>query len=179
YASNWNWDANNIIPIVKPIILNDVIKRYAELRNKGIFNLNTVYRIERDIESKFSLNLFKQEQQRWPDIPSKDLGGICQIMAWLKERIKYLDAKYGYLDQGVLAQKLWNPPTLAAGASQSTTLNLSTATLGTQYLVDFQFDLKGTQMTAECKSAGVVTVTHVNNSGEQVNLDEGALRLIV
>ncbi|MFX9373951.1 hypothetical protein ABTO04_19720, partial [Acinetobacter baumannii] len=81
-------DANNIIPIVKPIILNDVIKRYAELRNKGIFNLNTVYRIERDIESKFSLNLFKQEQQRWPDIPSKDLGGICQIMAWLKERIK-------------------------------------------------------------------------------------------
>lgn len=25
-------------------------------------------------------------------------------MAWLKERIKYLDAKYGYLDQGVLAQ---------------------------------------------------------------------------
>ncbi|MCZ3334885.1 hypothetical protein NYZ81_18500, partial [Acinetobacter baumannii] len=67
-------------------------------------------------------------------------------MAWLKERIKYLDAKYGYLDQGVLAQKLWNPPTLAAGASQSTTLNLSTATLGTQYLVDFQFDLKGTQM---------------------------------
>lgn len=179
YASNWNWDANNIIPVVKPIILNDVIKRYADLRNKGIFSLNTVYRIERDIESKFSIDLFKQEQQRWPDIPSKDLGGICQIMAWLKERIKYLDAKYGYLDQGVLAQKLWNPPTLAAGASQSTTLNLSTATLGTQYLVDFQFDLKGTQMTAECKSAGVVTVTHVNNSGEQVNLDEGALRLIV
>lgn len=39
YASNWNWDANNIIPIVKPIILNDVIKRYAELRNKGILTL--------------------------------------------------------------------------------------------------------------------------------------------
>ena len=178
YDTNWNWDANNIIPIVRPIILNDVIKRYAQLRNNGVFSTESVYRLNRDIESKFSIDLFKQEQEKWVDIPSKDFGGIYQIMSWLTARIKYLDAKYGYLASGVLAQKLWNPPSLASGTSQKTTLNLAGATVGTKYTVDFQMPLQGTTMTAECLAVGVVTITHINNSGAPVNLDECAVRIL-
>ena len=178
YLPNWDWDEGpNIIPIVKPIIINDVIKRYAELRKNEVFSLSTVYRINRDIETKFSLDLFKREQLRW-DVPSKDVGGINQIMGWLKDRIKFLDAKFNYLDDGVLAQKMWNPPTLVSGGTQTTTLPVAGIAMGTKVLADFGLPLQGTKMTAAVTSVGVVTVTHTNPTSGTVNLDYTAVRVL-
>lgn len=176
YDSNWNWDANNIIPIVKPCIINDVIKRYAQLRKNGIFSLSQVYKINRDIESKFTLDLFKQEQAKWTAIPSKDFGGINQIMVWLEKRLRYLDAKYGYMDEDTIAQKLWNPPTLAGGASQTTTFTVATAKTTDVYKCDLSTMLmNGTTVKAECLADGVITVTHSNPTSTAVNLEEMAL----
>lgn len=178
YDTNWDWDTNNIIPIIKPIIINDAIKRYAELRNNGVFTLETVYRLNRDIESKFTTELFKKENTKWTEIPSKDFGGINQIMTWLRDRIKFLDAKFNYLDEGVLAQKLWNPPILASGASQTTTLNVPNIALGTSVKADYSMSLQGTKMTAAVTSVGVVTITHTNSTGADVNLDYAAIRVL-
>ena len=178
YDTNWDWDANNIIPIVKPIIINDAIKRYAELRQNGVFTTSAVYRINRDIETKFSLELFKKEQTRWVDIPSKDFGGINQIMGWLKDRIKFLDAKFNYLDVGVLGQKLWNPPSLASGGTQTTTIPVAGIALGTAVKADFAMPLQGSVMTAAVTAIGVVTITHTNPSPAVVNLDYTAVRVL-
>lgn len=178
YDTNWDWDNNNIIPIIKPIILADAIKRYAELRSNGVFTLETVYRLNRDIESKFTTELFKKENTKWTEIPSKNFGGINQIMTWLRDRIKFLDAKFNYLDEGVLAQKLWNPPTLAAGETQKTTLNVPGIALGTEVVADYARDLEGTKMVASVTSVGVVTITHSNPTDSSVNLDYTAIRVL-
>lgn len=98
-------------------------------------------------------------------------------MTWLRDRIKFLDAKFNYLDEGVLAQKLWNPPTLASGASQTTTLNVPNIALGTS-VSDLQYVVTGNKMTAEVTSVGVVTITHTNSTGADVNLDYAAIRVL-
>lgn len=178
YDTNWNWDSWSILGLIQETILDDVKRRYAELRKSGLLSVDSVYRLNRDIESKFSTELVKLEQSKWPEIPSKDFGGIYQVTSWIKDRLKYLDAKYDYLDDRVLAQKLFDPPRLEAGAESKTTFNLASAKIGDQFIVDFSLDLQSTIMTAGVLKDGVVIVTHKNTSTVFVNLTEGALRLL-
>ena len=130
-------------------------------------------------QSKFTLDLFKQEQNKWVDIPSKDLGGILQIQQWFIARLAWLDCLYDYVDVdlGVKGQKTWNPPTLAVGASQTTTINVPGIVKNTPTTVKFSGDLKGTSLKAEVLTDGVVTITHTNNTAEVVNLSEYALQV--
>jgi len=99
-------------------------------------------------------------------------------MGWLKDRIKFLDAKFNYLDHGVLAQKMWNPPMLVSGGTQTTTLPVAGIAMGTKVLADFGLPLQGTKMTAAVTSVGVVTVTHTNPTSGTVKLDYTAVRVL-
>ena len=178
-AYDTNVTLNGFYPRLFSIVIEDAKKRYADLRRKDIFSISNLTKLLKEQQSKFTLDLFKQEQNKWVDIPSKDLGGILQIQQWFIARLAWLDCLYAYVDVdlGVKGQKTWNPPTLKVGASQTTTINVPGIVKNTPTTVKFSGDLKGTSLKAEVLTDGVVTITHTNNTAEVVNLSEYALQV--
>jgi hypothetical protein len=74
----------------------------------------------------------------------------------------------------------WNPPSLAAGAQQTTTVTATGAALG--YFADnvsFSLDLQGATLTAYVSAADTVTVVHRNGTAGAVDLGSGTLRVRV
>lgn len=73
------------------------------------------------------------------------------------------------------ASKTYDPPSLASGAQQSTTVTLTGATLGSLVACSFSLPLSGTRMWAEVTAANTVTVYHRNDTGAPVDLESGTL----
>ncbi|MEG2269176.1 MAG: hypothetical protein RSC68_33200, partial [Acinetobacter sp.] len=79
------------------------------------------------------------------------------------------------VDKAPLASVTYDPPSLAAGAQQSTTVTLTGATIGSPVACSFSNALQGTQMWAEVTAANTVTVYHRNGTAAPVDLASGTL----
>lgn len=66
---------------------------------------------------------------------------------------------------------------LASGAEQTTTVTCTGAALGDLAEASMSVDLAGTKLTAYVSSANTVTVIHRNDTGGNVNLASGTLRV--
>lgn len=73
------------------------------------------------------------------------------------------------------ASATYDPPSLASGVQQSTTITMSGAALGDVISCSFNRDLNGTRIWAEATSANTVTVYHRNDTGATVDLVSGTL----
>lgn len=74
----------------------EIKARYLDLKNKGVFTLDNVYRKADLFNKTFGLELFKKEQDKWIIIPSNSTiyTGFPQIYEWTKNRIIWLDSQY-------------------------------------------------------------------------------------
>ena len=74
----------------------EIKARYAELKAKGVFTLDNVYKHADKINKTFGIELFKKEQAAWASIPSNStiFTGFPQIYDWVKNRIIWLDSQY-------------------------------------------------------------------------------------
>jgi hypothetical protein len=73
------------------------------------------------------------------------------------------------------ASATWNPPNLAAGATQSTTVALADCAVGDVVAVSFSADLLGTLLWGEVLAAGTVTVYHYNPTAGALDVASGTL----
>lgn len=74
----------------------------------------------------------------------------------------------------------WDPPSLADGAQQSTTVTVTGAVVGDMvHNPTFSNALSGTQLWGEVTAADTVTVYHRNDTGGVVDLASGTLRVRV
>lgn len=80
---------------------------------------------------------------------------------------------------GVSASAVWDPSTVANGASVSTTINVAGAALGDFVLASFSLNLLLATLTAYVSAPNVVTVVLANLSGGVLDLASGSLRVLV
>lgn len=73
------------------------------------------------------------------------------------------------------ASKTYDPPSLAAGATQSTTVTLTGASVGSPVACSFSVALSGTRMWAEVTATNTVTVYHNNPTASAVDVASGTL----
>lgn len=72
----------------------------------------------------------------------------------------------------------WNPASIASGATETTTLTVSGASLGDYTLSSFSVSLAGLQLTSYVSAANTVTVVLSNLTGAAVNLASGTLAVL-
>ena len=74
----------------------EIKARYLDLKNKGVFTLDNVYRHADLCNKTFGIQLFKKEQALWSSIPSNSIiyTSFPQIYEWTKNRIIWLDSQY-------------------------------------------------------------------------------------
>lgn len=70
---------------------------------------------------------------------------------------------------------VWNPPSIASGASASTTVTVSGAALGQPVSASFSLDLMGLGISAYVSALNTVSVVLVNNTGAPVDLGSGTV----
>lgn len=73
----------------------------------------------------------------------------------------------------------WDPSSIAAGSSTSTTVTVAGAALGDYVLASFSLSLQGLLMTAYVSAANTVTVVLGNLTGAAVDLSSGTLSVLV
>jgi hypothetical protein len=71
----------------------------------------------------------------------------------------------------------WDPPSLAAGATTTTTVTAGGAELGMRVQVSFAADLQGLQLTGYVSAADTVTAVLTNPTGAAINLGSAGLRV--
>lgn len=73
----------------------EIQERYAELRTE-IFTVDNVYKIYRELSSNYSKEMFDAEFKKWPNIPSKDITSMNQVLDWACQRLDFLDTKFKF-----------------------------------------------------------------------------------
>ena len=81
---------------VRTTWLTEMNARYAELRDAGVFSVDTVYTLARDLMSRYSEEMFAAEYALWPTVPSLTVTSLDQILTWLDARLAYLDTFFSY-----------------------------------------------------------------------------------
>ena len=76
-------------------------------------------------------------------------------------------------------QATWDPASLAAGSSVTTTITVAGAALGDFVLASFSLSLQGLFLTAYVSAANTVTVVLGNLTGAAVDLASGTLSVLV
>lgn len=76
----------------------EVEKRYAQLRDEGIFSGEGLYRLAGDITKKIPDTIWEAERLRWEkdERPSLDETSTSQIILWFQDRLEMLDKHFGY-----------------------------------------------------------------------------------
>ena len=84
------------------------------------------------------------------------------------------------VDNQIIGSVSYNPPSIAAGASTSTTLTVTGAALGDFVdMISFSLDAQLINFSGYVSSANTVTVVLTNNTGGTIDLGNGTLRVIV
>ena len=80
---------------------DEVEARYAELRDKNIFTIHSLYEIIGNINKLIPTELWEAEQARWEDDgrPSLDETGPSQILEWFGIRLEMLDVHFNYVQK--------------------------------------------------------------------------------
>lgn len=73
----------------------------------------------------------------------------------------------------------FNPPSIANGASTTTTVTVTGSVLGNRALASFSLDTTGVALVAQVTSANTVTVIFLNLTGGSVDLASGTLAATV
>lgn len=103
-------------------------------------------------------------------------AGILQIYAKTSQWRAQVIARFGALPSARLSgSATYDPPSIAAGDSASTTVTVTGALLGQQAAAAFSLDLAGLYLTASVTATDTVTVTFVNPTAAPIDLDEGTL----
>lgn len=71
---------------------------------------------------------------------------------------------------------VWDPPNLASGASEITTLTVAGAALGNYVQVSFSLDLQGLSLVGYVSATNTVTAVLSNLTGGAINLASGTLK---
>ena len=91
-----------------------------------------------------------------------------------------VSAASAYGNIGWLSNTLvWNPPSIANGASSATTLTVAGASLGDTVNASFSIALGGLSLSAQVSASDTVEVRLTNNSGAPVDLGSGTIRVQV
>lgn len=106
YAPTLNLFDNGLVMSVNRTFWNKVLNayrteinaRYKELRDLGVFSVDMVYNLARDLQSKYTAEMFAAEYAKWPNVPSLQLTSLDQILNWTKDRIDYLDGFFSYTE---------------------------------------------------------------------------------
>lgn len=77
----------------------------------------------------------------------------------------------------LMAAKVYDPPSISADASTTTTIDVPGAVVGDFVMVSFNKDLAGVQMSGYVSAAGVVTVVLTNYTAGAVDLASGTLKV--
>lgn len=80
---------------------------------------------------------------------------------------------------GVAPSVVWDPGTVANGASVNTTVPVPGAALGDFAAATFSLSLQGATLTAYVSALNVVTVVLANLSGGALDLASGTIRVLV
>lgn len=80
---------------------------------------------------------------------------------------------------GYTGSKTWDPASVAAGASTSTTLALAGVVVGDRISATFSNDLQGMVLSAYASASGTVTAVLFNPTGSAIDLASGTLKLAV
>ena len=78
---------------IKVAYAADLKARYVELR-KEILTVNNVRKVIHDLSSKFTVEMYAAEFEKWTTLPSKEITSINQIQNWVAARLQYMDNKY-------------------------------------------------------------------------------------
>jgi hypothetical protein len=73
----------------------------------------------------------------------------------------------------------WDPASVASGATVTTTVTVSGASLGDFTLESFSLSLAGLQLTSYVSAANTVTAVLSNLTGSAVDLASGTLSVLV
>lgn len=106
YPPTLNLFDNGLVMSVNRTFWNKVLNayrteinaRYKELRDLGVFSVEMVYNLARDLQSKYTAEMFAAEYAKWPNVPSLQLTSLDQILNWTKDRIDYLDGFFSYTE---------------------------------------------------------------------------------
>ena len=106
YPPTLNLFDNGLVMSVNRTFWNKVLNayrteinaRYKELRDLGVFSVNMVYNLARDLQSKYTAEMFLAEYAKWPNVPSLQITSLDQILNWTKDRIDYLDGFFSYTE---------------------------------------------------------------------------------
>lgn len=96
------------LPILRTIYSREIETRYAELRDRGIFDYRFVQTLIEDFTREVGYDVYKRDIQRWPGYPS--LGNprgdgtpsndfyesAARLSTFIRQRIGYLDGMYNY-----------------------------------------------------------------------------------
>lgn len=84
----------------------EIKARYAELKAADILSVSNVYKHFSSMAKIFGVEKYKQDFERWTQIPSNNLGvtnpygsggcytSVSQIMDWTKNRLTWMDSQY-------------------------------------------------------------------------------------
>lgn len=80
---------------------------------------------------------------------------------------------------GTAPSVVWDPSTVANGASVNTTVPVPGAAFGDFAIASFSLDLQGATLTAYVSAPNVVTVVLANLSGGVLDIASGTVRVLV
>lgn len=104
------------------------------------------------------------------------MAALLQIYATTKLWRAQIVARLGALPSARLSgTATYDPPSIAPGDVDVTTVTVTGALLGQQAAAAFSLDLAGLYLTASVTAADTVTVTFVNPTAGAIDLDEGIL----
>lgn len=110
------------------------------------------------------------------DLVFTNFNGPAELVIYMEIRTKnYIIRQVGAPSGG--ASVTYDPPSLADGTQQNTTVVLTGAKLGDNVNVSFDKPLSGTRMWGEVTSANTVTVYHRNDTGADVDVASGTLKV--
>lgn len=100
-----------------------------------------------------------------------------QAQNLIATKIAALTTAFGVAFPAPLSSSVtWDPPNLASGASETTTITVTGAALGNYVQVSFSLDLQGLPLVGYVSSANTVTVVLSNLTGGAINLASGTLK---
>lgn len=73
----------------------------------------------------------------------------------------------------------YNPPNITNGSTATTTITVAGAALGDFVIASFSLALNGIRLYPEVTATDTVTVTFINNTGGDVDLASGTLKVKV
>ena len=71
--------------------------RYKELRDLGVFSVDSIYKMITNVSTTYPTSSQKDELEKWATKPSINITSAEQISGWISKRIQFLDTYFNYV----------------------------------------------------------------------------------